>query len=184
MMRNAEMIWNGDYTEEARLYAVERCLRLMEKIVEDFEDLMITYGQLSMNVGHEVCSKMQMLQEYEEDEDDAEIGAVVVFPTGSVFEYSLSAVMNDDSLEDQVIDHLGASELLLGYAEQDVVLVDGKRYLDGAMVIFKADPEGEVLPLEDEELHGARIEAMRMIRRIELEGIRSNMFALNSREEA
>ena len=182
MMRNAEMIGTGDFAEETRLYAVERCLTLMEKIMDDFQDLMIAYSQFSLNAGEEVYRKMRMLQEFEEDEDDADIGAIVVFPTGNVFEYSLKAVENDESFENEIIENRGNSGLLFSYAAQDLVIACGKKYLDGAMVVFKIDPEGEILPLEEDEIRNARIETMRMIRKIQLEEERPYVFALNKEE--
>ena len=50
------------------------------------------------------------------------------------------------------------------------------------MVVFKATPEGEILPLEDEEIRNARIETTRMIRKIQLEEDRPYMFALDKEE--
>lgn len=178
-MNSTEMIRRVDVATEARLYAVERCMTLMEKMIEDFEDLIVAYNQFSMYAGDEIHSKMRLLREFEEDE---EIGALVVFPTGGVFEYSLSTVESEKAFEEKVIDKLGDSGLLFCYEEQDVIFVDGKKYLDGAMVVFKANLEGEVLPLEDEEIRNARIETTRMIRKIQLEEDRSYMFALDKEE--
>ena len=81
-----------------------------------------------MYAGDEIHSKMRLLREFEEDE---EIGALVVFPTGGVFEYSLSTVESEEAFEEKVIDKLGDSGLLFCYEEQDVIFVDGKKYLDG-----------------------------------------------------
>lgn len=53
---------------------------------------------------------------------------------------------------------------------------------NNTMVVFKIDPEGEILPLEEDEIRNARIETMRMIRKIQLEEERPYVFALNKEE--
>lgn len=55
-MNSTEMIRRVDVATEARLYAVERCMTLMEKMIEDFEDLIVAYNQFSMYAGDEIHS--------------------------------------------------------------------------------------------------------------------------------
>ena len=162
MIRNEEMICRAD-SRAARLYAAERFVTLMEQMIEDFEELMIAY---------------RMLQEAEDDEEDLEYGAIVVYPKGSFMEYPTTALAEKELFSDEIIAQLGGSELLFSYDAQEVVEIDGRKYLDGAMAIFKIDPEGELLPLGNDELLTARVEAMKLVRRIRIEGEYSFVFAL------
>ena len=69
-VKTSEFFQNRSRAAEARRDAAERCVELLEKMTDDFEELMIAYSQLSLYVGDELCSKMRMLQEFEEDEED------------------------------------------------------------------------------------------------------------------
>lgn len=69
-MKTSEFIQNRSRAAEARRDAAERCAELLEQMTDDFEELMIAYSQLSLYVGDELCSKIRMLQEFEEDEED------------------------------------------------------------------------------------------------------------------
>lgn len=69
-MKTSEFFQNRSRGAEARRDAAERCVELLEQMTDDFEELMIAYSQLSLYVGDELCSKMRMLQEFEEDEED------------------------------------------------------------------------------------------------------------------
>jgi len=177
MIRNEEMICRED-SREARLYAAERCMTLMEEMINDFEELMIAYSQFSLYVGNEVCNQIRMLQEVEDDEDERKFGAIVVYPKGSSMEYLTTALAEQELFADEIIEQLGGTELLFSYDAQEVVEIDGRKYLDGAMAIFKTDPEGELLPLGNDELLTARVEAMKLVRRIRIEGEYSFVFAL------
>ena len=163
MIRNEEMMICREDGRAARLYAAERFVTLMEQMIEDFEELMIAY---------------RMLQEAEDDEEDLEYGAIVVYPKGSSMEYPTTALAEKELFSDEIIAQLGGSELLFSYDAQDVVEIDGRKYLDGAMAIFRTDQEGELLPLGNDELLTARVEAMKLVRRIRIEGEYSFVFAL------
>lgn len=177
MIRKEDMICRED-GRAARLYAAERCVTLMEQVIDDFEELMIAYSQFSLCVGDEICNQIRMLQEFEEDEEDGEFGAIFVYPKGSSMEYPTTALAEQELFADEVIEQLGDSELLFSYDAQEVVEIDGRKYLDGAMAIFKTDPEGELLPLGNDELLTARVEAMKLVRRIRIEGEYSFVFAI------
>ena len=69
-MKTSEFFQNRSRAAEARRDAVERCAELLEQMTDDFEELMIAYSQFSLYVGDELCSKIRMLQEFEEDEED------------------------------------------------------------------------------------------------------------------
>ena len=69
-VKTSEFFQNRSRAAEARRDAAERCVELLEQMTDDFEELMIAYSQLSLYVGDELCSKMRMLQEVEEDEED------------------------------------------------------------------------------------------------------------------
>jgi hypothetical protein len=69
-VKTSEFFQNRSRAAEARRDAAERCVELLEQMTDDFEELMIAYSQLSLYVGDELCSKMRMLQEFEEDEED------------------------------------------------------------------------------------------------------------------
>ena len=69
-MKTSEFFQNRSRAAEARRDAAERCVELLEQMTDDFEELMIAYSQLSLYVGDELCSKMRMLQEFEEYEKD------------------------------------------------------------------------------------------------------------------
>ena len=177
MIRSEEMTCRAD-SRTARLYAAERCVTLMEQMIDDFEELMIAYSQFSLYAGNEICDQIRMLQEADGDEEDLEYGAIVVYPKGSFMEYPTTALAEKELFADEIIAQLGGSELLFSYECQDLVEIDGRKYLDGAMVIFKADPEGELLPLDNDELLIARVEAMKLVRRIRIEGEYTFVFAL------
>ena len=163
MIRNEEMMICREDGRAARLYAAERFVTLMEQMIEDFEELMIAY---------------RMLQEAEDDEEDLEYGAIVVYPKGSFMEYPTTALAEKELFADEIIAQLGGSGLLFSYDAQDLVEIDGRKYLDGAIAIFRTDPEGELLPLDNEELLIARVEAMKLVRRIRIEGEYTFVFAL------
>ena len=69
-VKTSDFFQNRSRAAEARRDAAERCVELLEQMTDDFEELMIAYSQLSLYVGDELCSKMRMLQEFEEDEED------------------------------------------------------------------------------------------------------------------
>lgn len=69
-VKTSEFFQNRSRAAEARRDAAERCVELLEQMTDDFEELMIAYSQLSLYVGDELCSKMRMLQEFEEYEKD------------------------------------------------------------------------------------------------------------------
>ena len=163
MIRNEEMMICREDGRAARLYAAERFVTLMEQMIEDFEELMIAY---------------RMLQEAEDDEEDLEYGAIVVYPKGSSMEYPTTALAEKELFSDEIIAQLGGSELLFSYDAQEVVEIDGRKYLDGAIAIFRTDPEGELLPLGNDELLSARVEAMKLVRRIRIEGEYTFVFAI------
>ncbi len=162
----------------ARLYATKRCMTQMEQMIDDFEELMIAYSQFSLYVGSEICDQIRMLQETEDDEEDLEYGAIVVYPKGSFMEYPTTALAEKELVADEIIAQLGGSELLFSYDAQDVIEIDGRKYVDGAIAIFRTDPEGELLPLGNDELLIARVEAMKLVRRIRIEGEYTFVFAL------
>ena len=172
-----EMICRGN-CRAARLCAAERCMTLMEQMIDDFEELMIAYSQLSLYVGNEICNQIRMLQKAEADEEDLEYGAIVVYPKGSFMEYPTTALAEKELFADEIIAQLGGSGLLFSYDAQDLVEIDGRKYLDGAIAIFRTDPEGELLPLGNDELLSARVEAMKLVRRIRIEGEYTFVFAL------
>ena len=177
MIRNEEMICRAD-SRAARLYAAEQCMTLMEQMIEDFEELMIAYSQFSLYAGNEICNQIRMLQEAEADDEDLEYGAIVVYPKGSFMEYPTTALAEKELFADEIIAQLGGSGLLFSYDAQDLVEIDGRKYLDGAIAIFRTDPEGELLPLGNDELLSARVEAMKLVRRIRIEGEYTFVFAI------
>lgn len=69
-VKTSEFFQNRNRQAEARRDAAERCAELLEQMTDDYEELMIAYSQLSLYVGDELCSKIRMLQEFEEDEED------------------------------------------------------------------------------------------------------------------
>ena len=178
MIRNEEMMICREDGRAARLYAAERFVTLMEQMIEDFEELMIAYSQFSLYAGNEICNQIRMLQEAEADDEDLEYGAIVVYPKGSFMEYPTTALAEKELFADEIIAQLGGSGLLFSYDAQDLVEIDGRKYLDGAIAIFRTDPEGELLPLDNEELLTARVEAMKLVRRIRIEGEYTFVFAL------
>ena len=178
MIRNEEMMICREDGRAARLYAAEQCMTLMEQMIEDFEELMIAYSQFSLYAGNEICNQIRMLQEAEADDEDLEYGAIVVYPKGSFMEYPTTALAEKELFADEIIAQLGGSGLLFSYDAQDLVEIDGRKYLDGAIAIFRTDPEGELLPLDNEELLIARVEAMKLVRRIRIEGEYTFVFAL------
>ena len=178
MIRNEEMMICREDGRAARLYAAEQCMTLMEQMIEDFEELMIAYSQFSLYAGNEICNQIRMLQEAEADDEDLEYGAIVVYPKGSFMEYPTTALAEKELFADEIIAQLGGSGLLFSYDAQDLVEIDGRKYLDGAIAIFRTDPEGELLPLDNEELLTARVEAMKLVRRIRIEGEYTFVFAI------
>lgn len=69
-VKTSEFFQNRSRAVEAWRDAAERCAELLEQMTDDFEELMIAYSQLSLYVGDELCSKIRMLLEFEEDEED------------------------------------------------------------------------------------------------------------------
>ncbi|MDY6305692.1 MAG: hypothetical protein SPL94_06995 [Oribacterium sp.] len=160
----------------ARIRAARRCLMEMEKIFDDFEDMVHALCEPPRYTDEAACIVPGRLQEKITEKDS--IGAAVVFPTGRFLKYPLSSLEREEWFEDEIIESLGDTGFLFSYAAQDVVIVSGNKYLDGAMVIFKTDPEGELIPLDEDDLEKARDAACRMLKIFILNEERSIVFAL------
>ena len=77
---------------------------------------------------------------------------------------------------------LGDTDLLFSYSEYDLFSIDNQDYIDGPIQIFKVDSEGMILPLTDDEILQARLEAMKMVRIVRDQGEAAYMFALTGEE--
>lgn len=108
----------------------------------------------------------------------------MIYPDGNVFEYPLQDFKNyyEEDDEDEVITGLGDTDLLFSYSEYDLFSIDNQDYIDGPIQIFKVDLEGMILPLTDDEILQARLEAMKIVRIVRDQGEAAYMFALTGEE--
>lgn len=176
MLRNNYSFAMEDDEMIERYDAAQKCLLGMEKVTDDLGALIQAYAELSQSIGNRVRKEIADREE--------KTGCFVIYPDGNIFEYPLQDFMNyeEDDDDDEVITGLGDTNLLFSYSEYDLFSIDDQDYIDGPIQIFKADSEGMILPLTDDEILQARLEAMKMVRIVRDQGEAAYMFALTGEE--
>lgn len=160
-----------------RYDAAQKCLLGMGKVTDDLGALIQAYAELSQSIGNRVRKEIADREE--------KTGCLVIYPDGNIFEYLLQDFMNyeeDDDDDDEVITGLGDTNLLFSYSEYDLFSIDDQDYIDGPIQIFKADSEGMILPLTDDEILMARMEALKMVHIVRDQGEAAYMFKLAGEE--
>ena len=159
-----------------RYDAAQKCLLGIEKVTDDLGALIQAYAELSLSISNRIGKEIAGREE--------KTGCLVIYPDGNVFEYPLQDFKNYDEEddEDEVITDHGDTDLLFSYSEYDLFSIDNQDYIDGPIQIFKVDSEGMILPLTDDEILQARLEAMKMVRIVRDQGEAAYMFALTGEE--
>ena len=159
-----------------RYDAAQKCLLGIEKVTDDLGALIQAYAELSLSISNRIGKEIADREE--------KTGCLVIYPDGNVFEYPLQDFKNYDEEddEDEVITGLGDTDLLFSYSEYDLFSIDNQDYIDGPIQIFKVDSEGMILPLTDDEILQARLEAMKIVRIVRDQGEAAYMFALTGEE--
>ena len=162
-----------------RYDAAQKCLLGIEKVTDDLGALIQAYAELSLSISNRIGKEIADREE--------KTGCLVIYPDGNVFEYPLQDFKNydeedDEDDEDEVITGLGDTDLLFSYSEYDLFSIDNQDYIDGPIQIFKVDSEGMILPLTDDEILQARLEAMKIVRIVRDQGEAAYMFALTGEE--
>jgi hypothetical protein len=183
MMEERKELSRESYKTMNGKEAADRCLSLLQHLADDVGELLQSYTQLALLAGGMEGNEIEEFDNEDRALDrEWSTGAIVIFANGNVLEYPLRSLKNFEIPDDEIIEVLGDTGLLFSYCEDDLVITDDQDYLAGAMLVFRTDEEGEVLPLSDEDLLTARREAMKMLRIVKTDTEDGYMFEL-SRED-
>lgn len=181
MKSNTESLSIENIELSARHHIDQLCLMQIGRIADEMRELIAVLSE-SVDLVTEDVSMAMTDADRDKLTDNGKTGIVVILPTGSMFEYPIGSLLDKEPPIDEVIERLENTGLLFSYSEGDVLKIDGRRYLDGAIQIFKTDPEGEVLPMTEEEIILARIEGTKMIRKVLQDGEPTYLFTLEKEE--
>lgn len=181
MKSNTESLSIENIELSARHHIDQLCLIQIGRIADEMRELTALLSASIDLITEDVELAMTDADRSKQTEEGM-TGVVVILPTGNTLEYPISSLSNEEPPLDGVVERLGNTELLFSYSKENLSTFNGQKYLDGAIQIFKADTDGEVIPMTEGEVILARIEGMKMIRKLWQDGEMTYVFALEEED--
>ncbi|MEE8886113.1 MAG: hypothetical protein SOI56_06025 [Eubacteriales bacterium] len=147
------------------------------KICAEMQELTSMFSESISLISEAVDKAMQNADKAEITEEDR-VGVLAILPTGEAMAFSIYINFDVYLPSEEIIERLGKTDFLFSYAKEDVLEINGKRYLENAILIYKTDPEGKILPMSEGEVILAKVEGKKMIRKLRVGGEETYVFAL------